>query len=59
MQDVLVGKRTAIPHKLQQTICKKYMLVTLWQLGLLNAVGPRVGESHFCLIEDFVYHCVV
>ena len=40
---------------MQQMVYEKFMFVTLWQLGFLNAVGPRVGESGFGLIKDFVY----
>ena len=50
-----VGKRTAILHKMQQMIYEKDMFVPLWQLGFINAVGPRVAESGIGLIKGFVY----
>ena len=52
-QDVV--RRTEILHQIQKLIYEKTMFVTLWQLGFLSAVGPRVGESGFGLIKDFVY----
>ena len=27
----------------------------IWQLGFINGVGPRVGQSGFGLITDFAY----
>jgi peptide/nickel transport system substrate-binding protein len=50
-----VERRTAILHRMQQLIYEKTMFVTLWQLGFLNAAGPRIGESGFGLIPGYVY----
>ena len=55
VNEVDVEKRTAILHKIQQLIYEKHMFVNLWQLGFLNAAGPRVGESGIGLIPGFVY----
>ena len=50
-----VGKRTALLHEMQRLIYEKDMFVPLWQLGFLNAAGPRVAESGIGLIPGFVY----
>ena len=50
-----IPKRTAILHKMQQLVHEKNMFVPLWQLGFVNAVGPRVAESGIGLIKGFVY----
>ena len=50
-----VGKRTEILHKMQQMIYEKDMFVPLWQLGFINAAGPRVAEAGIGLIKGFVY----
>lgn len=54
-KEVDIAKRTAILHKMQQIVYEKQIFVNLWQLGFLNAAGPRVGEAGFALIKDFVY----
>jgi peptide/nickel transport system substrate-binding protein len=48
-------KRTDILHKMQQLMHEKALYAPIWQLGFINAVGPRVGESAFGLIEGFAY----
>jgi peptide/nickel transport system substrate-binding protein len=48
-------KRAAILHRMQQLVHEKAMYCPIWQLGFINAVGPRVGESTFGLIEGFAY----
>jgi peptide/nickel transport system substrate-binding protein len=48
-------KRTEILHKMQQLVHEKAIYSPIWQLGFINAVGPRVGESTFGLIDGFAY----
>jgi peptide/nickel transport system substrate-binding protein len=48
-------KRTEILQKMQQLVHEKAIYSPIWQLGFINAVGPRVGESTFGLIEGFAY----
>jgi peptide/nickel transport system substrate-binding protein len=48
-------KRAAILTKMQQLVYEKAIYVPIWQLGFINAVGPRVGESSFGLIPGFAY----
>jgi peptide/nickel transport system substrate-binding protein len=49
------GKRTAILTKMQQLVYEKSIYAPIWQLGFINAVGPRVGESSFDKIAGFAY----
>ena len=49
------NKRTAILQKMQQLVYEKAIYAPIWQLGFLNGVGPRVGESAFGLIPGFAY----
>jgi peptide/nickel transport system substrate-binding protein len=44
-------KRASILAKMQQLVHEK----AIWQLGFLNGVGPRVGESSFDRIPGFAY----
>jgi peptide/nickel transport system substrate-binding protein len=48
-------KRAAILDKMQQLVYEKAMYAPIWQLGFLNGVGPRVGESSFGQIPGFAY----
>ena len=48
-------KRGAILEKMQQLVHEKAIYAPIWQLGFLNGVGPRVGESAFGLIPGFAY----
>ena len=48
-------KRAAILDKMQQLVHEKAIYAPIWQLGFLNGVGPRVGESAFGLIPGFAY----
>jgi peptide/nickel transport system substrate-binding protein len=48
-------KRAAILDKMQQLVYEKAIYAPIWQLGFINAVGPRVGESCFDLIPGFAY----
>jgi peptide/nickel transport system substrate-binding protein len=48
-------KRAAILDKMQQILSERMVYAPIWQLGFLNGVGPRVGESGFGLITDFAY----
>lgn len=48
-------KRAAILDKMQQLVDQKAMYAPIWQLGFLNGVGPRVGESSFGTIAGFAY----
>jgi ABC-type transport system substrate-binding protein len=49
------AKRAAILTKMQQLVHEKAIYAPIWQLGFINAVGPRVGESAFDLIAGFAY----
>jgi peptide/nickel transport system substrate-binding protein len=46
-------KREAILHRIQQLIHDKAMVLPIWQLALLQGVGPRVAEAGFGLIADY------
>ena len=48
-------KRAAILDKMQQMLVDRTIYAPIWQLGFINGVGPRVGESGFGLITDFAY----
>src|SRR5215470_16448233 len=49
------GKRGAILDKMQRLVYEKAIYAPIWQLGFLNGVGPRVGESSFGVIPGFAY----
>jgi peptide/nickel transport system substrate-binding protein len=49
------AKRKAILDKMQQMVHEKAIYAPIWQLGFLNGVGPRVGESGFDRIPGFAY----
>jgi len=49
------AKRGAILTKMQQLVHEKSIYAPIWQLGFINAVGPRVGESSFDRIAGFAY----
>ena len=40
---------------MQQILSERMVYAPIWQLGFLNGVGRRVGESGFGLITDFAY----
>ncbi len=46
-------KREAIVHRIQQLVYEKAMVLPIWQLALLQGVGPRVAESGLGLIHDY------
>ena len=48
-------KRAAILDKMQQLVTEKAIYAPIWQLGFINGIGPRVGESGFDLIPGFAY----
>jgi len=48
-------KRDAILQKTQQLMYEKAMFAPIWELGFLNGVGPRVGESGLGLITGHAY----
>jgi peptide/nickel transport system substrate-binding protein len=48
-------KRAAILETMQKLVYEKAIYAPIWQLGFLNGVGPRVGESAFGLIPGFAY----
>ena len=48
-------KRAAFLDKMQQMLVDRTIYAPIWQLGFINGVGPRVGESGFGLITDFAY----
>jgi peptide/nickel transport system substrate-binding protein len=46
-------KREVTLHRIQQLIHDKAMVLPIWQLALLQGVGPRVQESGLGLIADY------
>jgi len=40
---------------MQQLLAEKTIYAPIWQLGFINGVGPRVGESGFGLMPGYVY----
>ena len=40
-------------HRIQQLIHDKAMVLPIWQLALLQGVGPRVAESGLGLIANY------
>jgi peptide/nickel transport system substrate-binding protein len=48
-------KREALVHQIQQLMVERVMFIPIWQLGFLNAAGPRVGESGLGLIPGHPY----
>ena len=48
-------KRASMLAKMQQLVHEKAIYAPIWQLGFLNGVGPRVGESCFNQIPGFAY----
>jgi peptide/nickel transport system substrate-binding protein len=48
-------KRAAILDKMQQLLAERTIYAPIWQLGFINGVGPRVGESGFGLMPGFAY----
>src|SRR6059036_1781887 len=46
-------KREVLLHRIQQLIHVKAMVLPIWQLALLQGVGPRVAESGLGLIADY------
>ncbi|MGE5270134.1 MAG: ABC transporter substrate-binding protein [Thiohalocapsa sp.] len=49
------AKRNAILQQMQELVYQKAIYAPIWQLGFINAVGPRVGESSFGKIPGFAY----
>jgi peptide/nickel transport system substrate-binding protein len=50
-----VKKREAILHKIQQLVVERNIYLPIWQLGFINGLGPRVGESALGLIAGHAY----
>ncbi len=48
-------RREAVLHKIQQLVTERAIFAPIWQLGFINGVGPRVGESGFGLISGYSY----
>jgi peptide/nickel transport system substrate-binding protein len=48
-------RREATLHKMQQLVHERAIYAPIWQLGFINGVGPRVGESGFGRIAGFAY----
>jgi peptide/nickel transport system substrate-binding protein len=48
-------KREAILHKIQQLVVERRIFTPIWQLGFINGLGPRVGESGLGLIAGHSY----
>jgi len=40
---------------MQQLVYERAIYAPIWQLGFINGVGPRVGESAFGRIAGFSY----
>ncbi|MBI3513652.1 MAG: ABC transporter substrate-binding protein [Proteobacteria bacterium] len=53
--DLNPERRTATLHKMQQLVHARAIYAPIWQLGFLNGVGPRVGESGLGLIRRYAY----
>jgi len=49
------NKRAAILDKMQQMLSERTIYAPIWQLGFINGVGARVGQSAFGLTTDFAY----
>jgi peptide/nickel transport system substrate-binding protein len=48
-------RREALLHQLQKLAHERVMHAPLWELGFLNAIGPRVEESGLGLISYHPY----
>ena len=48
-------KRQATLTKIQQMVHERTIYAPIWQLGFINGVGPRVGESGLDLIKRYAY----
>jgi len=48
-------KREATLHRIQQLVHERAIYVDLWQVAIINGVGPRVGESGLGLIAGQPY----
>jgi len=48
-------RREALLHQIQRLAHERVMSAPLWELGFLNAMGPRVDESGLGLIALFPY----
>ena len=48
-------RREATLHKIQRLVHERAIYAHLWQLGFINGVGPRVGESGLGLISGHAY----
>src|SRR5438552_10556869 len=48
-------RRGATLQKMQQLVYERAIFAPIWQLGFINGVGPRVGESAFARIAGFSY----
>ena len=46
-------KREAILHRVQQLMHDKVMYLPIWQLAILQGVGPRVAESGLGLLTEY------
>jgi hypothetical protein len=48
-------RRQTLLHEIQRLAKERVMQAPLWELGFLNAVGPRVDESGLGLIALHPY----
>src|SRR5262245_36036252 len=48
-------KREATLHKIQQLLNERVVFAPLWQLAVINGIGPKVGESGLGLIAGHPY----
>jgi peptide/nickel transport system substrate-binding protein len=48
-------KRAAILEQMQRLVYEKAIYAPLFQLGFINGVGPRVGQSAIGLIAGYPY----
>jgi peptide/nickel transport system substrate-binding protein len=54
-QEMDVAKRTEILHRMQDLLDAETMVVSIWQLAFISAIGPRVAQSGIGLIKGYVY----
>ena len=40
---------------MQQLVVERTIYAPVWELGFLNGVGPRVGQSGFGLMPGYAY----
>ena len=48
-------RREAMLHRIQQLMHERVMFAPIWEIGVLNAYGPRVAEPGLGLITDHIF----